>query len=329
MIRRALVGALVLLGVAAGVVAADGPISPSEYRAIVHQAFTLVERAAAEPNVAARAPLFTQAGDTLARVTDVEMAPGANVRIVYSGLVDDLRAAGEGKTNVDVGDLHDRLAALDAAVANPPREPNPNDRAKLSDILDRPPFTAENENLLVRLQRQFLEWLRRLFSNTASGVFDFRDAIVLVGTGIVAVVLLYLLNALRLNLIAGAQLKRGDRSQAPLTAAVALVHAQRFASAGDYREAVRELYLATLLLLEERGLLRYDRTLTNREYLAELERKAHDRPTVLSAFAGNMQTLERVWYGDHPATSDTVKGFESNQDVIMERADAPAQKEKG
>jgi hypothetical protein len=38
-------------------------------------------------------------------------------------------------------------------------------------------------------------------------------------------------------------------------------------SEGDYRTAVRYLYLSLLLLLEEHGLLRYDRPLTDREYL--------------------------------------------------------------
>ncbi len=293
MIRRALVGALVLFSVVAGIALADAPVSLDEYRAIVHAAFTLVDRAVSEASPDARAPLFTQAGNQLARVLDVEIAPGENVRIQYAELVNGLKAAGAGNPSVDIDDLHERLAALDIFLAALPTEPSPSDRARLREIFNRPPFVTESENSLAQLQRQLLDWLGRLLSNTAHGVFDLRDVIVLVGVAIVTVASVVLVFTLWRHLVAAAQVKQKETAQAPLTATGALAQARRFANAGDLREAVRELYLATLLMLDERGLLRYDRSLTNREYLDIVA----GEPTVRAALEPIVSTFDRTWYG--------------------------------
>ncbi len=293
MIRRALFGVLVLFCMAAGVVLADAPISLDEYRAIVHEALSLVDRAVSEANPDARALLLAQADDLLERVTEVETASGTSFRIANGGLVGDLRAASKARTSADIANLSERLAALDAFLANLPTEPSPNERAKLRDIFDRPPFTPESESPLARLQRQLLDWLGRLLSNTAHGVFDLRDVVVLVGVGIVAVASSVLVYALWRNLVAAAQVKQKEMAQVPLTAARALAQARQFANAGDYREAVRELYLATLLMLDERGLLRYDRSLTNREYLDAVA----GEPAVRAALEPIVNTFDRTWYG--------------------------------
>jgi hypothetical protein len=62
---------------------------------------------------------------------------------------------------------------------------------------------------------------------------------------------------------------------------------------GDYRRAVRQLFLATLLLLEERGDVPPDRALTNHELLQEIQ----ERPSLTTALAPVVDTFERVWYG--------------------------------
>jgi hypothetical protein len=79
----------------------------------------------------------------------------------------------------------------------------------------------------------------------------------------------------------------------PLTAELALQRAQELSTGGDYRTAVRYLYLSSLLLLEERGLLRYDRSLTNREYLRTV---AH-RPELAAILREVIDVFDRVWYG--------------------------------
>jgi hypothetical protein len=80
-----------------------------------------------------------------------------------------------------------------------------------------------------------------------------------------------------------------------LTADTALQRAQQYSGEGDYRTAVRYLYLSALLLLEERGLLRYNRSLTNHEYLRSL---AH-QPELAAILRDIIEVFDRVWYGFH------------------------------
>jgi Domain of unknown function (DUF4129) len=84
--------------------------------------------------------------------------------------------------------------------------------------------------------------------------------------------------------------------EANLTASQAIDQAGTLARSGDYRTGVRYLYLAALLRLDERGLLRYDRALTNREYLERLR----DNPRLQAALAQVVETFDRVWYGYAP-----------------------------
>lgn len=65
------------------------------------------------------------------------------------------------------------------------------------------------------------------------------------------------------------------------------------AGQGNYRDAIRYLYLTTLILLDERGLLRYDRSLTNREYLLRLAREGQ----LSDLLTPIVETFDRTWYG--------------------------------
>ena len=56
---------------------------------------------------------------------------------------------------------------------------------------------------------------------------------------------------------------------------------------------MRYLYLAALLRLDERGLLRYDRALTNREYLE----RVRENPALRERLRPIVDTFDRVWYG--------------------------------
>jgi hypothetical protein len=67
--------------------------------------------------------------------------------------------------------------------------------------------------------------------------------------------------------------------------------------AGMYAEAIRLSLQALIARLEKQGLLRYDRTRTNREYQHELRHASE-----LAACFGQLARIhERVWYGRVPA----------------------------
>ena len=69
--------------------------------------------------------------------------------------------------------------------------------------------------------------------------------------------------------------------------------------AGQYREAIRFAFLALLAGLQHRGLLRYDSSRTNREYLFDLR----GVPDLAAVFRDAARPYERAWYGQLPVTS--------------------------
>ncbi len=126
------------------------------------------------------------------------------------------------------------------------------------------------------------------------GLLDY----VITGTAAVLmiVVLLYMARGLFLDFAPETRLADAAAVDEILTAESALKRAHTFSAAGDYRTAVRYLYLSALLVLDERGLLRYDRSLTNREYLKTV---AH-LPEVAPILAEVVDVFDRVWYGYQP-----------------------------
>jgi hypothetical protein len=64
------------------------------------------------------------------------------------------------------------------------------------------------------------------------------------------------------------------------------------ARAGDLRGAVHHHYLAVLRRLDERGLLVFDRSLTNVEHL----RRASSNPAVLEPLQPLVRAFDRLWY---------------------------------
>ena len=73
--------------------------------------------------------------------------------------------------------------------------------------------------------------------------------------------------------------------------------------AGQHAEAIRLALLALIAELQQRGLLRYDPTRTNREYQADLRPRAD-----LAACFGQLARIyERVWYGRLAAGADDAE----------------------
>lgn len=183
------------------------------------------------------------------------------------------------------------------------------DLAKLTEILQRPEFQWQPvpphplQALWDRLMNAFNRFLDWLFPDVDGVIPLPLDWIItLIGTIILIAVFLYILQGTWGNLIAEAESAgNGEGDTAPLTADTARQRARQLAQAGDHRTAIRYLYLASLLLLEERGLLRYDRTLTNRETL----RSVANRPDLAAPLQDVVETFDRVWYGyqevDQPA----------------------------
>jgi len=99
-----------------------------------------------------------------------------------------------------------------------------------------------------------------------------------------------------------------------LSAGQASLRARQLSGSGDYRQAIRYLYLSALLLLDERGLLRYNRFLTNREYL----RQVSNQPDLAGHLRPVIETFDRVWYGFQPVDQDSYNQYTEQVAALKE-----------
>ncbi|MCC7449926.1 MAG: DUF4129 domain-containing protein [Anaerolineae bacterium] len=136
---------------------------------------------------------------------------------------------------------------------------------------------------------------------------------VLFALGVIAVIamIVYLARSLRVQRLALRLPTNGD-SDDPTTSTAALESAATSEETQDYRNAIRYLYLSSLLLLDERGLIRYDRTLTNREHLRQIQHK----PQLAEALRPVVETFDRVWYGFAPVDDALYQTFRANVEQL-------------
>lgn len=83
-----------------------------------------------------------------------------------------------------------------------------------------------------------------------------------------------------------------------MSAAEARARAAEAAGEADYRSAIRYRCLAVLLALDEAGMLVFDRSATNREYLFRAPGPLHDELQLL------LSRFEAVWYGNSPTGAE-------------------------
>jgi hypothetical protein len=79
-----------------------------------------------------------------------------------------------------------------------------------------------------------------------------------------------------------------------------LAIASEMAAAGDFRLALRAIYLAALAHLGGRALLTLARHKSNRDYTVELTRRTRGHDLLHRAFRTTIEGFERSWYGLHP-----------------------------
>lgn len=90
---------------------------------------------------------------------------------------------------------------------------------------------------------------------------------------------------------------------------------------GEYRLALRALYLATLSHLGDRQLVTVQKSKTNRDYERELRRRSRS-VDLLAPFHANLLSFECSWYGDHPVAEHDVQAFERNFAAIRTNREA-------
>ena len=85
---------------------------------------------------------------------------------------------------------------------------------------------------------------------------------------------------------------------------------------GEFRLAIRALYLAALANLGLRELISIARYKSNRDYQRELRRRAGGQGDLLNAFGESVRVFEGAWYGSHTADEEIVRQFAANIERI-------------
>ena len=220
--------------------------------------------------------------------------------------------------------LRRAVAAASGEVADP--------RDKIRDILSRPAYQPEQETLVgvfvkkvLRKIRGFISeiysaltrLLERLLGASANGgwIPTLLLLVVLAAALLIAVQLLRRLRRPRAKrkktrLVLGEEISADSTSRELAEAGLAA------ARAGDFRTAVRKLYVSLLYELGERNLIELEDSATNHEYLSKASR--------LSGLAGPMRHLtdrfDYVWYGMFSSSEDDFAAYLERYEEAMERA---------
>lgn len=260
-----------------------------------------------------RQPALAALADQLLAIDQVALADGQVLAVDHSALARTMTASASNLDRVEA-----QLATLLAAQASwPEARHGAGDLAPLQTVLRRAEFQT-NPKQSSRLSQWWQEllqriehWLARLLPESAveGGVSVLNTALNLVGAAALLALLAFTANQLLTNLAAEAHMRAdGGDGGPPLTADNAFRRAQELAEGQDYRTAVRFLYLSSLLTLDERGLLRYDRSKTNRETLRHLA----SQPTLALHLREVVDIFDRVWYGYQPLDAAAYERYQAH-----------------
>jgi hypothetical protein len=114
-----------------------------------------------------------------------------------------------------------------------------------------------------------------------------------------------------------------EASRLPTDEWLALARAQM--ALGEWRLALRALYLATLAGLGAQGLVTLARAKTNLDYERELTRRAAGQDALVAGFSARRLSFERVWYGRDTAAEPEVRAWLAE----LERVARPEQGGRG
>jgi hypothetical protein len=131
----------------------------------------------------------------------------------------------------------------------------------------------------------------------------FQMMLVVVGIVLVIMLLIWLARNLRVQ---RASLEADlDGEDIPVSSDAATELAAQSKASEDYRAAIRYLYLSSLLLLDERGLIHFDPSLTNFEHLGLVEHQ----PQLVEVLRPIVNIFDRVWYGFSPVNEAHYQKF--------------------
>ncbi|MBI5351128.1 MAG: DUF4129 domain-containing protein [Chloroflexi bacterium] len=228
--------------------------------------------------------------------------------------------------SADTPDLDQISGLLDALLVAHEKYPNKvfsaADIEPLNIILSRPEFQwpekAPNpvNDWLQKLLETLYRWWNSIFGGRQFTIPMDNVLLSTVASILLAVVLFYVFRSLFVDFMKEAQIngEEGGNGE-PLTSEAAFEKAQGLSRGGDYRSAVRYLYLSSLLLMDERGVLRFDRSKTNHEYL----RSVANSPELAKPLEEVIEVFDNVWYGYHSLEEESFKYYSARVEELKEK----------
>jgi uncharacterized protein YbgA (DUF1722 family) len=290
------------------------PIPFDEYWELVRDTRQAIRQSEAKPEATIRQEL-----DALSaqwdQVTAVELSDGSLIQIDSAYLVAQLRF--DPPDLKRLGNLLDAL--LRAHEEYPQKVFTLEDVAPLQEILARPEFQWQQQQplQLPNWLERFLDWIERFRNRTLNTVYRYgRTPLIIAATLLFILSLYFISRGLSRSLVKEAELEtEGNERDEMLTSKGALKRAETLSTQGDYRNAIRYLYLSSLLVLDEQGLMRYDRSRTNREYL----RSVSSKPELAKPLSDVIDVFDRVWYGFETVDEQTYQSYVRRVDELREK----------
>ncbi|HEX5163760.1 MAG TPA: DUF4129 domain-containing protein [Thermomicrobiales bacterium] len=264
----------------------------------------------------------------LSAIEPVTLDDGSNVAPDLSRITTALEADPPDIASAQAG-IDAILSALDLAGTDLASDPDAAVTA-LDEVLAREefqpePVEAESPSLWQRflgwvndIITSFFEWLNGLLGGSSGEGSPLSTALALLGVLVIVGIVAFAVRSVRESMTPGVTRLAEGSAEEHYTSAEARDEAERLFAAGDYRAALRMLYLATLIRWEEAGRLRFDRSLTNREVVARVT--LHGDATLLAQLSPLVERFDRVWYGGASCTSNDYASFASLAERAWEAA---------
>ena len=170
-------------------------------------------------------------------------------------------------------------------------------------------FREELEARRTGMETSYEEYRKALARRVESrGNWDADLRYVLFPLGAIALgaVVIFFIRQIQMNLIVEAGDDVSDTTLERVeTEKAALARAETAAASNDFRGALRYLYLSAIFHLQERGVLPYDKSLTNREYLHQEQVDIDLQATLGPA----VTVFDEVWYGHKPCDAETIADY--------------------
>jgi len=229
------------------------------------------------------------------------------------------------RRNAILNDIVGRLRALDEhlrRVESPPSIDNDSSRDKIREILTRPAYQPERETAIGGFIKQIFRKVRALMSELYLSLTRLLERLFGVSaqsklfSNLVLVIVLMaafiaMLSMIRRRRRAPASRKKktrivlGEEIAADSTSSELVEAGLAAARTGDFRAAVRKLYVALLYELAELNLIELEDSATNHEYLGKVSR--------FGVLAQPMRYLtdrfDYVWYGMFPSTEEDFAAY--------------------